>query len=89
MPPKESKVHMITRCERSVLALMAEGYENREIADELTMSEKKVRGAQVSLMRKWKASDVSSIIDRALEEGWINLYGVLESRFSKRSAPPS
>ncbi len=89
MPPKESKVDMITPRERSVLALMAEGYKNREIADELTMSEKKVRGAQVSLMRKWNASDVSSIIDRGLEEGWINLYGVLESRFSKRSARPS
>jgi hypothetical protein len=37
-------------------------------------------------MRKWKAANVSSVIDHALEEGWITVYGVLESRFSKRNA---
>jgi DNA-binding NarL/FixJ family response regulator len=68
---------------------MAEGYKNQEIADELTISEKTVRGTQVSLMRRWNAPDVSSIIDHALEEGWISVYEVLESRFSKRSAQAS
>ncbi len=90
MAPKGSRVYPrgITQRERSVLALMAEGYQDREIADELYMSEKKVRGTQVSLMKKWKASDVASVIEHALEEGWISIYGVLESRFSKRNAHP-
>ena len=88
MPPRESRVNprMMTRRERSVLYLMAEGYKNREIADELYLSEETVRGTQLNLMRKWKASDVSSVINHALEEGWISIYRVLESRFSKRNA---
>ncbi|MCJ7782614.1 MAG: LuxR C-terminal-related transcriptional regulator [Desulfobacterales bacterium] len=88
MPSRESKVFppVMTRRERSILYLIAEGYKNQEIADELTISEKTVRGTQVNLMRKWNAPNVSSVIDHALEEGWISLYEVLESRFSKRNA---
>ena len=88
MPSRESKVFppMITRRERSILYLIAEGYKNQEIADELTISEKTVRGTQVDLMRKWNAPNVSSVIDHALEEGLISLYEVLESRFLKRNA---
>ena len=88
MPSRESKVFppVMTRRERSILYLIAEGYKNQEIADELTISEKNVRGTQVNLMRKWNAPNVSSVIDHALEEGLISLYEVLESRFSKRNA---
>jgi len=87
MPSRESKVFppMITRRERSILHLIAEGYKNQEIADELYISEKTVRGTQMNLMRKWKAPNVSSVIDHALERGWISLYEVLEARFSKRN----
>ncbi len=77
---------MMTRRERSILYLIAEGYKNQEIAEELTISEKTVKGTQVNLMRKWNAPNVSSVIDRALEEGLISVYEVLESRFSKRNA---
>jgi len=88
MPSRESKVYrpMITRRERSILDLLAEGYKNEEIAEELTISEKTVKQTQANLMRKWKAPNVSSVIDHALEEGLITVYGVLESRFSKRNA---
>lgn len=88
MPSRESKVYrpMITRRERSILYLLAEGYKNGEIAEELTITEKTVKGTQANLMRKWKALNVSSVIDHALEEGWITVYGVLESRFAKRNA---
>jgi len=77
---------MITRRERSVIYLIAEGYKNQEIAEELYISEKTVMGTQVNLMKKWNAPNVSSVIDHALEEGLISLYEVLESRFSKRNA---
>lgn len=88
MPSRESRANprVMTRRERSVLYLMAEGYKNREIADELYLSEETVRGTQANLMRRWKASDVSSLIHHALEEGWISIYRVLESRFTKRNA---
>lgn len=87
MRTREFKVDppMITRREQSVLYLIAEGYRNQEIADELYMSEKTVRGTQANLMRKWNAPDISSVIDYALEEGLISIYHVLESRFSKRN----
>ena len=91
MSSRGSRVYfpIISRRERSVLSLMAEGYENQEIADRLTISEKTVRGTQVNLMRRWNTPDLSSIIVHALEEGWISVYEVLESRFSKRSAQAS
>ena len=86
MPSGESKPspRIITRRERTILNLMAEGYKNREIADELSMSERTMREKQVRLMRKLNARNVSSVIDHALERGLISIHEVLESRFSKR-----
>ena len=86
MPSKESKVNpqIITRRERTILNLIAEGYENKEIAGELFVSEKTVKENQVKLMRKLSAPNVTSVIDYALEKGLISIYEVLESRFSKR-----
>jgi DNA-binding NarL/FixJ family response regulator len=87
MASKESKINpqMITPRERAILSLIAEGYKNQEIADELYISEKKVRENQVNLMRKLNAPNVSSIINYALEKGLISAYEILESRFSKRN----
>lgn len=87
MASRESRVYppMITRRERSILYLVAEGYKNEEIADELYISEKTVRGTQFNLMRKLNAPNVSSVINHALEKGLISVYEVLESRFSKRN----
>jgi two-component system, LuxR family, secretion system response regulator SsrB len=86
MPSRESKVNpqTITRRERTILNLIAEGYRNKEIAVKLYVSEKTVRENQVKLMRKLNARNVSSVIDYALEKGLITIYEVLESRFSKR-----
>jgi len=86
MPSKESKVspQIITRRERTILNLIAEGYENKEIAGELFVSEKTVKENQVKLMRKLSAPNVTSVIDYALEKGLISIYEVLESRFSRR-----
>jgi hypothetical protein len=64
--------------------LIAEGYKSKEIADELTISEKMVRETQVNLMKKLNAPSVSSLISRALKKGLISVCEVLESRFSKR-----
>ena len=86
MRSRELKVNlqMITRRERAILNLIAEGYKNKEIADELYISEKTVIENQVNLMRKLNARNISSIIDYALEKGWISIYEVLGSIFSKR-----
>jgi len=86
MEPKELEIDpkIFTPRERAILILIAEGYKNKEIANELYISEKAVRENQVSLMKKLNAPEVSSIIVYALTKGLIDIYEVLESRFSKR-----
>jgi DNA-binding NarL/FixJ family response regulator len=86
MKPRPSKENLkiLTPHERAILNLIAEGYKNQEIANELYMSEKAVIDNQLSLMRKLNAPNVSSVIVCALEKGLIHHYEVLESRFSKR-----
>jgi DNA-binding NarL/FixJ family response regulator len=85
MPLKDSKVNpqVFNRREQVILNLIAEGYENIEIADELSISERAVMENQINLMRKLKASDMSSVIEQALGQGLITIYEVLESKFSK------
>jgi DNA-binding NarL/FixJ family response regulator len=88
MPSRGSKVYpkMITRRERAMLNLIAQGYKNKEIAGELYISEKTLRESQMNLMRKLNVLNVASVIDQALEKGLIGIYEVLESRFSKRKS---
>ena len=87
MPSRGSKVYpkMITRRERAMLNLIAQGYKNKEIAGELYISEKTLMENQMNLMRKLNAPTVSAVIGHALEKGLISVYEVLESRFSKRN----
>jgi len=88
MPARGSKVYpkMITRRERAMLNLIAQGYKSEEIAGELYMSEKTVMESQMNLMRKLNVPNVASVIDQALEKGLISVYEVLESRFSRRKS---
>jgi len=88
MPSRGSKVYpkMITRRERAMLNLIAQGYKNEEIAGELYMSEKTVMESQMNLMRKLNVPNVASVIDQALEKGLITVYEVLECRFSRRKS---
>lgn len=91
MPSRGSKVYpkMITRRERAMLNLIAQGYKNKEIAGELYISEKTVMESQMNLMRKLNVPNVTSVIDQALEKGLISVYEVLESRFSRRRPEPN
>lgn len=87
MSSRESKVNpqMITRHERTILSLIAEGYGNKEIACELSISEETVQKNQMNLLRKLDVPNISSAVDHALEKGLISIYEVLKSRFSKRN----
>lgn len=82
----ESKIDLkiFTPRERMILNLVAEGYKNKEIAEKLYISQKAVRESQVRLMRKLNAPKISLIIVYALANGLVNMYDVLESRFSRR-----
>jgi len=86
MHSRESKMDLkiFTPLERTILNLVAEGYKINEIADKLYMTQKAVRENQVRLMKKLNAPKVSLIIVYALAKGLINIYEVLELRFSTR-----
>ena len=86
MSLRESKVNLLffTPREREILKLIAEGYKEEEIADELYISAKTVETHLVNLMGKSNLHNISSVINYALEKGLISIYEILESRFSKR-----
>jgi DNA-binding NarL/FixJ family response regulator len=84
--PKEKWFYPLSQQERMVLRLIAEGYKDREIANELCISQYTVREARANLMKKLSARNISSGVRSALEKGVITLYEVLESRFSKRNS---
>ena len=86
MSSRESKVnlHFCTPREREILKLIAEGYKEKEIADELYISAKIVEKHLDNLMRKSNLHNISSVINYALEKGLISINEILESRFSKR-----
>jgi len=86
MARKERHISLqgFTRYEREILKLVADGYMDDQIADELSMSERTVKEIQVNLMRKWNVRTISLAIDYALGNGLMTLYEILESRFRKR-----
>ena len=81
---RNSSLKSFTRYEQEILKLVANGYMDDQIADELSMSERMVKELQVNLMRKWDAHTMSSAIDYALGNRLITIYEILESRFLKR-----
>jgi DNA-binding NarL/FixJ family response regulator len=86
MKQRRAKVapQILTSRERTILKLIAEGYGNKEIEDRLYISEKAVKENQIRIMRKLNARCMTSVLDCALKKGLINLYEILESRFSER-----
>jgi DNA-binding NarL/FixJ family response regulator len=86
MSPKESKVNftIFTQRELEVLTLIAEGYKNKEIANNLNMSLKTVERYLDQLRKKTNLHDIPSLLDYAFEKKALNLYEFLESHFQKR-----
>lgn len=65
------KVHL-TRREQQVLALTAKGYSNKEIANALAVTEKTAKVHLSNIMRKLDATDRTSAVVKALQQGLIN-----------------
>jgi two-component system response regulator NreC len=61
----------VTRRERQVLKLIAEGYRNREIADYLYVSVKTVEKHRANLMQKLDLHNASALTALAIEKGLI------------------
>lgn len=62
---------LLTPREREVLQLVAEGYTNRAIAEELTISVKTVEKHRANVMSKLEASDLPTLIRTAMKHGLI------------------
>ena len=61
----------LTRRERQVLKLIAEGYKNREIADYLYVSVKTIEKHRANLMQKLDLHNASALTSLAIEKGLI------------------
>jgi DNA-binding NarL/FixJ family response regulator len=86
MPSIDSRadLQLLTRRERQILNLIAEGYKDKEIANDLAVSVDAVERHLGNLMTKWNLRNRSSLINYAFEKGLIDTYEILESYFEKK-----
>jgi len=59
--------------ELAVLDCVAQGFSNREIADELFVSEQTVKNHMTSVLRKLNATDRVGAILHAVRQGWMEV----------------
>lgn len=69
--PQGAIPDLISRREREVVKLVAEGYRSREIATYLSISEKTVEKHRANLMRKLQVTNVSGLTAYAIEKGLV------------------
>jgi two-component system response regulator NreC len=62
----------LTRREREILKLIAEGYKNKEIADDLCISVKTVEKHRANLMEKLNLHNVQALTTFAIEKGLVS-----------------
>lgn len=62
----------LTKREREILKLIAEGYKNKEIADYLCVSMKTVEKHRTNLMKKLDIHNVATLTAFAMEKGLVN-----------------
>jgi len=71
----------ITRRQQEVLTYIAEGLNNREIADQLNISSRTVEVHRFNLMRRLQVTNVAQLIRQGLLMGLLNkLFRVTEPR---------
>jgi DNA-binding NarL/FixJ family response regulator len=69
---QDSTWENLTKREREILKLIAEGYKNREVARYLYISQKTVEKHRANLMKKLKIHSLSELIALALEKGLVS-----------------
>jgi DNA-binding NarL/FixJ family response regulator len=62
----------LTQREREILKLIAEGYRNKEIADDLCISVKTVEKHRANLMEKLNLHNVQALTALAIEKGLVS-----------------
>ena len=68
---KESSFDSLTRREKEVLKLVGEGYQNKEIADYLSISVKTVEKHRANIMEKLDLHTASALTAYAIEKGLV------------------
>jgi two-component system, NarL family, nitrate/nitrite response regulator NarL len=69
--PSDSNAPIITRREKEVLQLIAEGHTNKEIADKLFVSQSTVDSHRKNLLAKFNAQNTASLITHAAKAGLV------------------
>ena len=69
---KSRKTGTVTDREADVLRLIARGYSNKEIANELSLSVKTVEAHKANAMRKLDLNGRVDIVNYAVLQGWLN-----------------
>jgi two-component system response regulator DegU len=66
-------IESLTRREREVLQLMAEGKSNRAIGEYLFISEKTVKNHVSSILQKLNVQDRTQAVVNSIKNGWVKL----------------
>ena len=69
---KEQSWELLTKREREVIKLIAEGYKTREIAEYLSLSPKTVEKHRTNLMRKLDLHSVSEVTLYAIQNSLVS-----------------
>ncbi|MGM0437002.1 MAG: response regulator [Bacillota bacterium] len=70
---EESELEKLSNRENEVLGLLAQGMSNRDIAEELYISEKTVKNHVSSILRKFSVNDRTQAVIVALKNGLVSL----------------
>jgi DNA-binding NarL/FixJ family response regulator len=70
--PSVSSWQKLSQREREVLKLIAEGYKNKEIAEDLCISLKTVEKHRANLMKKLDLHNAATLTVYAMERGLVN-----------------
>jgi len=63
----------ITHREKEVLSYVSRGYGNKQIADQLSISEQTIKNHMSSILQKLNANDRTHAVVLALRKGWIKV----------------
>ena len=67
----ETRQRELTAREQEVLRLIAQGYSNKEISNELTISVKTVESHKTNIMQKLELKNRTGIVRYAVRQGWL------------------
>jgi two-component system response regulator NreC len=68
-----SEKRALTKREKEIVSLVAEGYKNREVADKLRISVKTVETHRANIMNKLALRNLAQLIHYAIRTGMVNI----------------